>query len=78
MKFLKDYGLEQKHIVLKIEDLGKYLDDSHVQLLARCMGRIVRGRREDGKVLENQYLVVNLDEDYVEEMIEILKKNIKE
>lgn len=36
---------------------------------------IISKRKQDGKSVDNEYLVINTDEPYIEQIIEILKKN---
>lgn len=50
------------HIVLKREDVFKYLEESEQVTLDVMMEKIMRGREEDGKKRPNSYYVVNKDE----------------
>jgi len=43
--------------------------------LSRILKTIRFGRKEVGKKTDNKYLVINIDEDYAKDVIEILKKN---
>lgn len=54
------------HIVLKREDVFKYLEEPEQVALDVMMGKIMRGREEDGKKRLNSYYVVNKDEPYAE------------
>ena len=71
---LKCGGLK-KFVVLKIEDTEKYLSIT-AQFQLGLMGQnIEHGRHLDFKSTDNEYLVINVDEPYAPEIIEILKKN---
>jgi len=74
MEKLKCGGLK-KHVVLKIEDVEKYLHDYQRNELAEMCGDIEYGRKRNGENVDNEYLVINTDEPYADEVIEILKKN---
>ena len=54
------------HIVLKREDVFKYLEEPEQVALDVMMEKIMRGREEDGKKRLNSYYVVNKDEPYAE------------
>jgi len=71
---LKGGGLK-KFVVLKIENISQYLSTTE-QLQLGLMGqKIEQGRILDFKSTNNEYLVINTDEPYAPEIIEILKKN---
>ena len=59
-------GNEYTHIVLKREDIFKYLEEPEQVALDVMMEKIMRGREEDGKKRLNSYYVVNKDEPYAE------------
>lgn len=63
------------HRVIKEEDIKKYLNTKAQQGLNYIISIISMGREFDGKPMNNEYLVINRDEPYAEEIIEILKKN---
>ena len=64
-----------KFIIIKKEDIEKYLNASKRVALFIAIDDIAEGRRHDDKSDNNTYLVVNTDEDYVDEVIDILKRN---
>jgi hypothetical protein len=64
-----------KFLVLKNEDLDRYLDEHSEDQLYNIFQTMEAGRIYDGKVDDNQYLVINRDEPYAEEVIEIMKKH---
>ena len=69
-------GGERKFVVLKIEDLIKYVDSVFkLSMLENDMKDIRDGRKADGKNPEPEYLVINADEPYSPDVINILKNN---
>lgn len=67
-------GMKQKFIVIKNEDIEKYLTTLAKEDLDDILFEIYHGRKRDGKK-NNTYLVINTDEPYADEIIEILKRN---
>ena len=74
MSKLKCGGLK-KFTVIKDEDIGKYMSGMQEYILHQSLRDICEGRRKDGKNSFNEYIVINTDEPYINEIIEILKKN---
>ena len=70
-----DYGLEVKYLVLKLEDLAKFLDPEEIDVLDGLIAKVDRGREEEGKPTDNQYLVINTDEHYAAKIVEIITEN---
>jgi hypothetical protein len=68
-------GMEEKFIVIKLDDSDKYLSTTKLRELGLCLESITAGRRSEGKVTYNRYLVINVDETYAPEIVEILKRN---
>jgi len=62
MTFQRDYG---KYLVLKYDDINKYLSEAEWEEFRELLGRIWNGRKQDGKPY-NTYVVVNEDEPYAE------------
>ena len=56
---------EEKYLVLKLDDIGKYLSPVAKDQLKHICARIGLGRTNDGKE-DNHYVVVNEDEPYSE------------
>ena len=54
------------HIVIKKEDVLKYLEEPEQIALEEMLYRISRSRAEDNKNPFNKYYVVNKDEPYAE------------
>lgn len=68
-------GMEMKFTVVKNEDVEKHLDDRDKSELSRVLWKIEQGRYEEGKEAMNTYLMINTDEPYIPEIIDILKAN---
>lgn len=66
-------GMAYKFSVLKGDDIEK-LSHEEIVTLGHISERIMEIRREDGKAPSNTYLVINTDEPYAEEVIEIMKR----
>jgi hypothetical protein len=65
-----------KFLVIKWEDVGKYLNVQEHEMLQRALTKINVGRVADGKPI-NEYLVVNKDEPYAQEVyIRILQGEV--
>lgn len=60
------------HIVLKKDDINKYLSGSEKNTLTMIENKIISGRLKDGKNPVNQYYIVNTDEPYAEEIHKII------
>lgn len=54
------------HLVVKIEDILKYLEEPEQITLEEMLNKISRGRAKDNKNPCNNYYVVNKDEPYAE------------
>lgn len=68
-------GIEAKFTVIKNDDIKKHLDERDKSELSRILWKIGKLRYEEGKEAENTYLVVNVDEPYSPEIINIMKVN---
>ena len=55
-----------KHIVIKKEDIFKYLEEPEQIALDEMLNKIVHGRAKDLKSPVNHYYVCNTDEPYAE------------
>lgn len=73
--FMKN-GARRKFIVIKLDDLVKYVT-SHfkIAMLDNDLKDIQEGRKAEGKDPVPDYIVINTDEPYADEVIEILKRN---
>jgi len=72
---LEQSGGLRKFLVVKTDDMKKYLNVRQYNQLSNLMGIIHRGRSVDGKPQVNEYTVINMDESYIDEIIAILKNN---
>ncbi|MEK8133168.1 hypothetical protein WMW72_35425 [Paenibacillus filicis] len=66
-------GMAYKFQVLKNDDIEKLTHHEKVAL-GHIVERIIENRRAEGKV-DNYYLVINTDEPYADEVVEILKRH---
>lgn len=68
-----------KFIIINRDDLAIYIPEFgrvwFDNLLKSITGAICIGRNADGKKIGNEYLVINTDEPYAGEIIEIMKRN---
>lgn len=67
-------GMKIKFTVLKNEDLGKLPFEQKANL-SEIQEMVMRNRISEGKRGVPRYLVINTDEPYADEVIEILKRN---
>lgn len=72
-------GQERRYTIINERDVEKYLTVkeqlSLLEALEPFQDKIERGRLEDGKQPYNNYIVINLDEPYIDEIIEIMKRH---
>lgn len=66
--------MDYKFAVAKISDIDTLLDEENIQKFYGLLNRISEERNAIGKP-DNHYIVVNLDEPYSGDVIEILKRN---
>lgn len=67
-------GWQRKFTVIKDEDVSKYLNDHDRRELSRILWKMNELRVRENKSV-NAYLVVNIDETYAPEVVEIMKAN---
>lgn len=67
-------GMKDKFLVVKRRDLYNFLNSDHQKTLTYLLEEVASSRRATGKK-ENTYLVINTDEPYADEVIEIMKRN---
>lgn len=67
--------MEDKFIVIKKEDVDKYLNDKGKTALNHCLEVIADSRNTDGKK-NNNYLVVNADEKYAALVKKLILKEV--
>lgn len=72
-------GKERRYTVINEHDVEKYLSIGVQQDLAimldRMLGNIEHGREKDGKKPFNSYIVINTDEPYIDEIVDVMKRN---
>ncbi|HBU90644.1 MAG TPA: hypothetical protein DEB53_05485 [Bacillus pumilus] len=68
-----------KFAVINLKDFSSYvpkdIEQGFLNELSKVSKSIEEGRQKDGKKPFNNYLVINQDEPYIEEVFEVLKKN---
>lgn len=74
MKFA-GYKFDDKFIVLKKDDINKHLNDVEKGSLDNMCNKIATKREKEGKSASNNYLVVNCDEPYADEIAAIIAEN---
>lgn len=70
-------GMKMKYIgILKVEGIEKHLTESQQNELLVLLDTIEIGRQNERKLPTycNKYLVINTDEPYADEVIEIMKR----
>lgn len=69
-------GGERKFVVIKIDDYKKYINsDFKGLMLDNDLDDIKAGRLADGKDPSPEYIVINTDEPYIDEIINVLKRH---
>lgn len=72
-------GCECKYTIINLKDLEKYIGIGAKQDLAvildHVQGNIEHGREEDGKKPFNNYIVINIDEPYINDIVAVLEDN---
>jgi len=72
-------GRERKYTIINEKDKAKYLTSEEQEefesALFYYLGKIEEGRAIDGKEPFNSYVVINTDEPYINEIVEIMKLN---
>ncbi|MBK4211045.1 hypothetical protein NSQ10_03250 [Bacillus sp. FSL R5-0432] len=68
-----------KFAVINLKDFSSYvpkdIEQGFLNELSKVLKSIEEGRQKDGKKPFNNYLVINQDEPYIEEVFEVLNKN---
>ncbi len=68
--------VESKYLVLKTEDINKYLTDRMKNGIATICAEIKKGRIADGKTPSKEYLLVNSDSIYIDAHWALMKDEI--
>lgn len=67
--------MEMKFTVIKNDDIEQYMNDREKLILQELLYSINLKKKKEGKAVDNQYLVINTDEQYAPQVIDILKAN---
>jgi hypothetical protein len=62
------------HTVIKNEDAEKHLTAQEKVQLLRLVNKVRAGRASEGKQATNVYLIVNTDESYASDVVQILQR----
>lgn len=72
-------GRERRYTVLNERDIQKYSSPKWINNMNHAINDVLddvhAGRVHDGKKPYNSYIVINVDEPYVDEIIEVMKKH---
>ncbi|MNO23016.1 hypothetical protein D3C76_128080 [compost metagenome] len=71
-------GMSAKYTgIMKTEEVDKYFSNSQKFELVGMFETIDAGRKADGKkpASDNKYIVINTDEPYAQEIVEVLKRH---
>lgn len=72
-------GMERRFTIINEKDYQRYVPvqarESFEAALNNVAGWIEDGRQKEGKHPFNNYVVINLDEPYIDEVIEIMKRH---
>lgn len=72
-------GKERRYTIINERDVKKYAKQKWVDKMQKAIDNVLidveEGRRKDGKAPYNCYLVINVDEPYAPEVIEIMKRH---
>ena len=66
------------HLVVKIDDIRRYLSTDQLISLNRMLDDIENGRKIDGKAPSNTYYICNTDEPYAKDVENIILEGEKE
>lgn len=67
-----EFKRENKYLVLKWDDVRRFLHPNDGENLDRILTIIADGRQSEGKK-ENSYVVVNMDEPYAEQVWKLIQ-----
>lgn len=69
------HGMKMKYTVVKNDDIDKCLYPHHAEELKKLLEWLAVNKLIQENNKPHTYLVINTDEDYADEIIEILKRN---
>lgn len=73
---MNTFKRQQKYLVLKLEDIADALSNHEQAQLGAMIWKINAARTRTGKK-ENNYVVVNEDEPYAEEVWALIQQNVE-
>ncbi|MFS0820778.1 hypothetical protein [Bacillus sp. 1P02SD] len=72
-------GRERRYTVLNERDIKKYATKNQIELLNETLDDVLTsveiGRKNDGKNAYNSYIIINVDEPYIDEIVAVMKKH---
>jgi len=72
-------GCERRYIIINQRDLNRYVDDTTLNEFEAALDsvseQIENGRKDEGKAAFNNYVVVNIDEPYIKDVVAVLEEN---
>jgi hypothetical protein len=72
-------GFKRRYTIINERDYEKYVDkdlkEKFEDVFTEVLQKIEEGRVKEGKHPYNNYVVINLDEPYIDEIVEIMKRN---
>lgn len=70
---------KRRYTILNEHDYAKYIDEDlkeeFEEVFGKVLDKIKDCRKAEGKKPFNNYVVINLDEPYIDEIVEIMKRN---
>ena len=68
--------MEKRYFVLKMDDIDRHLTDWYKRILRQIADRIGFMRATvDGKPPHNEYLVINKDEPWFDQILAVMRRN---
>lgn len=67
--------MEMKYTVIKNDDIEQFMNDREKLILQELLYSMNLRKKKEGKAVDHQYLVINTDEQYSPQVIDILKAN---
>ncbi|MDQ0412699.1 hypothetical protein [Mesobacillus stamsii] len=72
-------GRERRYTILNERDIAKYAGKNQADLMNEAIDDVLRevetGREQEGKKPFNSYVVINVDEPYIDEIIAVMKRH---
>jgi len=70
----QEFKRYSKYEVMKLDDIKKYLTTQQQGELSEIVSDIQYGRKREGKIPCNNYVVINEDQPYAEKVWELIKE----